>query len=312
MQAERACFEISSVTLLTNLPYGSNGEDSDSDSELYMQVSLGCMIWQILWYPRGLEDQTSEEGYCCFKLRNEDDENDPIEIHCSFALMRNGKIIHEGDGFATLSGYDSYEIFNLVKVELLDSGIFDLKVTISLSRYSYWETTSLRFKKTVRSLKKNIALRSGKKSIEANRTVLSVISPIFKAKLGGDLLWSEEKSFDVGKEFENYLREFADFLEGDAIYLDITNKDHYDKLRALITFGDMYKVDNLLRYVLHELTANLSISNITNRLLLIKKFQHIKAFNVKAKSLTLWAYNNMTQGEFMDMTSKVFWSDSEL
>jgi len=301
--------DISRALLLTNLRYEGKKKNEYFECEEY--ITLGDVRWDIWWYPAGVEDRNSEEGYCCFKLiRAPEDQYEETEIHCSFVFMRNGEIIHEGKRFI----WESYGIFDLVKSDLLHGGNFSLKVTISVAKYSFRETTFLWLKKKVGSLKKDVVLRSGKKSIEANATVLSVISPIFKAKLGSDSQWleSQEKSLDLGKDFEKYLKYFANFFDGDEIDLDITNKNHFHKFRALATFGDIYKIDNLLQYVLHKLTAARSKSVILNQLLLLQRSKHIKMFNDKAKSLTLWAYKNMTQEEYMELTSKVFWSDSEL
>jgi len=108
------------------------------------------------------------------------------------------------------------------------------------------------------------------------------------------------------------LKVLVDFLEGKDIYLDIRNRDHFDKFNALITLGDMYKIDCLLEHILFELTSSPCEEDVLNRLLILNRFKHIKEFNKKAKSLVLWSYNHLEKEEFMELTSKVFLADPEL
>jgi len=292
--------------------YGKDEYDIDVDGHY-----VGYSHWYIRWYPAGVKDVKSKEGYCSFILERETDENEgkieDLTIICSYFLMRDGKTIDKGERFCTFEG-DSYHIFDMVKIDMLQSGTISLKVEISLAKYSPGEARFRMIKKIVASLKKDICLLSGETSIKANSAVLSTASPVFKAELNSEHKWleSQDKSIDLGKDFENYLKEFVDFLEGKNIYLDIRNKDHSEKFNALITLGDIYKIDCLLEHILNELTASPCEKDILNRLLILNRFKHIKEFNKKAKFLVLWGYKNLEQDEFMELTSKVFLSHPDL
>jgi len=301
------------VALYEDLPTKEYVEGQHLDFRFSFKV--GGADWRIRWYPAGIEH--GKEGFCSFQLRrtNVSYPHKEISIHCSYSFMKDKKIILQEDkAFATFTDEANKNIFDIMKIDLLKDGVFSLKVTVSVPKYSFQETRILSLKKIVASLKKDIILVSGEKSYKASAAVLSILSPVFKAKLSSSHQWldSQEKSFDLGKDFETYLTDLVGFLEGDEIDLNVGDKSHFDKFKALVTLGDMYKIDNLLEYILLEITSNPSKSDILNRLILIKSFKHIKKFNDKAKSLTLWAYKNMSQEDFMELTSTIFWPDAEL
>jgi len=278
-------------------------------------ICMSGSDFRIRWYWSGLQDVKIKEDHCGFRLerRNRDDKD--ITIWCSFVLIKDRKIIKDGNRYCTFDdGIWVCHYFNLVERDVLKSGEISLEVTICTPSYSLRNKRVMRLKSVVGSLKKEVCLLSGKTSVKANSTLLSISSPVFKAKLDRPDQWleSQENSIDLGKENGMYLKDLVDILEGGEIDLDIRNINHHEKFKSLITLADMWKIEYVLQYILIELTADPSEDDIVQRLRLLTRFKHIPMFHKGARTMTLWAYRNIEQKEFMDLTTEVFLSNSEL
>jgi len=259
-------------------------------------------------YPAGLDDVSIKQGYSALGLELVDGE--PTEtISCSYVLTKDGKIIKEGNQFCRfhIENNECYN-FSIVEQGVFQSGDISLEVTTSLAGYFLKEKRLLSLKNAVGSLQKEARLVSGKASVKVNAALLGISSPVFKAKLerGQQWLESQENSIDLGKDYEKYLKDLVDFLEEGEIDLDVANNNHYEKFRNLMMLGDMWKIESVLEFILIQLTGSPSKDDIVWRLLLLTRFKHIPMFNEGAKTLTLWAYINLNQKEFMDLTTRVF------
>jgi len=271
--------------------------------------------WFIRVYPVGLDHVNIKQDHSAFELWRLDGSEEDVTIWCSYALIKDGKTIKEKNLYSRFENpIMNCHIFSLVEQDELQSGEISLKITISIPSYSLKEKSLRRFKTVVGSLKKEVRLVSGKTSIWVNADLLGISSPVFKAKLdrGQQWLQSQENSIDLGKGNEKYLKDFVDFLQGEEIDLNVRNKSHCEKFRTLTALGDKWVIESILDIILIELTTSPSKDDLVRRLLLLTRFKHIPTFRQGAKSLTLWAYKNMSQKEFMDLTSEVFLSNSEL
>jgi len=271
--------------------------------------------WNLRFYPVGLDDVNIKQDYSAIGLERLDGYGDDLTVWCSWVLMKVGKAIREGNRYCRFINESiKCHNFDLVEQDVLQSREMSLQVTISIRSYSLEEKSRLRLKSVSRSLKKEVCLVSGKTSVTVNAALLGFSSPVLKAKLdsGQPLLGPHENTIDLGEGGEKYLQDLVDFLEGKEIDLNVTNNYNFEKFRILATFGDMWKIESVLDFIFIKLTTSPRKEDLVRRLLLLTRFKHIPKFHQGSKTLTLWAYKNMSQKEFMDLTTKVFLSNIAL
>lgn len=265
-------------------------------------------IWDtdlsIEWYPAGYH--TADEGYCSLFFTNKS----PcvVDAKISVTLTKDCQLIREMNLNKTKE-WTSVGCSNFSKTAGLLGGKIELKVEISLPDfYHVRRSKSRRFQEIVKSYEKDIMMVSGKTSIKVNYYVLRNASNVFKAMLDRDHKFVEsiEKIIDVGESFEDYLEDFVHFLyEEDVMDLDVKEGKYFKKFCALITFGDKYQIDFLLEYLLFVITDKPCKVDIIHRMNILFHFKRITKFEHEAKSLMLWAKENMNYIEFFELANKI-------
>jgi len=295
---------FSTVIVFEDLPTSGYAREQCQPSRYF---TAGGVEWKIEWYPAG-EEQASE-GYCSLYLHQKRLVNLTIQVRC--ILLKNSNAIDMFHGSHTYSDTDGWGWMDFAKIDDLSDGKVSLQLEIMSWGHHIARSGLRRFKEIVQTLEKDVEVISGKVSAWANSAVLRHSSPVFGAMLNLEhgFVESQEKSINLEKGCEKFLKEFLNFLhDGTVENLEIREEAHYPKFLALITLADKYQVDSLLEYILFKLSYEPSARDIFNRLRLTSKFKHATNFKVTGESLMRWANQNMSQPDFLELTNKIIFT----